>query len=180
MRGKSTIVAANVYSAAVGGAPTSIWNFRFLQYVQGAVTNCRFDQPVLTGPLSGCWCFTYMRGAQRRVAHVGTLVSPDSAESIKVKKAWSSRIAKNPADPNTGITQVMGNNAAQVMGDAETHVLHGQIGGSPYDIKVCAYFENNQAWSILTCREGGRTKIVKAKPMPLVTWQRAQQVLTFA
>lgn len=180
LRGKSQVVNARVYDTAASLAPTGVVNFRFLEYGQGAVTNCRMDQPVLTGPLSGCWCFTYMRGAQKRVAHVGTLVSPNSPESIFVKNSWKARIAAHQGDANRKITQVKGNNAAQIMGDAETHVLFQTVGGSPYDINVCAYFVNDQAWSILVCREGGKTKIVKAKPMPLVDWTRAQQLSVFA
>jgi hypothetical protein len=39
---------------------------------------------------------------------------------------------------------------------------------------------NDQAWSILVCKEGGKTRIVKVKPMPLVDWARAQQLMVFA
>ncbi len=180
LRGKSQMVAARVYDDPNGPAGPLVTNFRFLEYGQGAITHCRMDQPVLTGPLSGCWCFTYLRGPQKRVAHVGTLVSPNSPESMFVKSSWKARIAAHQADPGRRFTQVKGNNAAQIMGDAETHVLFQTVGGSPYDINVCAYFVNEQAWSILLCREGGKTKIVKAKPMPLVDWARAQQLQVFA
>lgn len=180
LRGKSRVVTASIYDAARDPAPTGAVTFRFLEYGQGAITNCRMDHPVLTGPLSGCWCFTYKRGTQKRVAHVGTLVSPTSAESIFVKDSWKARIAKRHRDPTKDITQVRGNNAAQIMGDAETHVLYQQVGGSPYDINVCAYFVNDRAWSILVCVEAGRTRIVKVKPMPLVDWARAAQLQVFA
>jgi hypothetical protein len=180
LRGKSQMVTARVYDTANSAASTGVTNFRFLEYGQGAITNCRMDQPVLTGPLSGCWCFTYLRGAQKRVAHVGTLVSPTSPESVFVKNSWKARIAAHQGNASMKITQVKGNNAAQIMGDAETHVLFQQVGGSPYDINVCAYFVNDQAWSILVCKEGGKTRIVKVKPMPLVDWARAQQLMVFA
>jgi len=180
LRGKSRVVTASVYDAPTDPARSGVSTFRFLEYGQGAITNCRMDQPVLTGPLSGCWCFTYKRGAQKRVAHVGTLVSPTSPESIFVKNSWKARIGAHQGDASKKITEVKGNNAAQIMGDAETHVLYQQIGGNPYHINVCAYFANDQAWSILFCREGGKTKIVKVKPMLLVDWARAQQLTVFA
>lgn len=156
------------------GANVTPWRFRFLEYVQGAVTTCPYDGGVLTGPMTGCWVFQMNDGGMPKIAHIGTLMSPDSKESKFVKAAWRAK-----ADTVGLVRNVEGNEPKTFIGDGNIYMEAQKANGSPYNIAVCAYFERNQAWSLLLVPQGGMTKIAMARPMVLLPWSRVKHIQTF-
>jgi hypothetical protein len=65
-------------------------NFVWLGWVPGIVNEIRPNgMDILTGPMSGCWITSYMKGGLQYIGHVGTEDDPNTANSIAAKGAWN-------------------------------------------------------------------------------------------
>jgi hypothetical protein len=73
-----------------GASPKAHRNFVWLEWMPGLVSEVQPNgRDVLTGPMSGCWIVTYLRGGVRYVGHIGTEDEPTSANTIKARTAWN-------------------------------------------------------------------------------------------
>ncbi|HEY8450388.1 MAG TPA: hypothetical protein VIL95_07915 [Bacillota bacterium] len=145
---KSKIITAKVYTygptSPHPGAPSSFfpttreWTFRWLEYVPGATTMCRLQEPVMTGPMSGCLLATYWDGGPR-VAHVGTADS--GPLTAKAKAAWTNYLALGKQ------TVARGGYPNRVISDDEVINAYKEYGGEPLR---CGYFESPViAWAVM-------------------------------
>lgn len=65
-------------------------NFVWLAWIPGIVNEIRPNgMDILTGPMSGCWITSYLKGGVQYIGHVGTEDDPASANSIAAKGAWN-------------------------------------------------------------------------------------------
>lgn len=72
-------------------------NFAWLEWLPGVVSIVKADgRDVLTGPMSGCWVGSIMRGGIRYVAHVGTDMTATTPNSIAAKAGWNSFVGSAP------------------------------------------------------------------------------------
>ena len=79
-----------------------LWRYTYLPYYPGLVTYCGIhDQQILTGWMSGCFLFRYIKGGRMYAAHVGTHET-DEEKSDNAKRIW-----KNFAD-GTDVTDIWG------------------------------------------------------------------------
>jgi hypothetical protein len=148
-----------------------IWNFTWLKFVPGWVTIAPLTAPVLTGPMSGCYLFSYMDGAQQYVAHVGTSAKPSSDESIAVKKAWRAFIGR------PGVSNVTGADPFALFSNEEILRPRGKLVPPS---KVVGYFDGaGVGWAMtigqVTAANGlnplpGVSRVEMVKPMPLAKW----------
>lgn len=72
-------------------------NFIWLEWMPGLVSQVQangFD--VFTGPMSGCWIMSYLRGGKRYIGHVGTDMDPTNANTIAAKRSWNDFAATQP------------------------------------------------------------------------------------
>lgn len=158
------------------------WTFRFLWYVPGHVTDCGLTDPVLTGPMTGCYLFRFTQAGQTRVAHVGTNLTPTDAKSLEAKAYWakflmgggaSNVVGANPVATITTNDMVQGTLAAVGLGL--------ELSGSA---SVCGYFAGGSAYAMLfvpikqpQAGAGGMSRLLyvaDCKPMPLRPWSAIQ------
>jgi hypothetical protein len=144
------------------------WNFTFLKYVPGYTTVCPLTTNVLTGPMSGCFLFTYMMGGQMMVSHVGTTIDSEE-DTDKVKAGW--RVFAKRQD----VSAVQGASPFHVFEMDE--ITKGTYKGVPPSFG--GYFlPNGQAYAIMFAPvpvswkplTGWTARISKVKPMPLQPW----------
>lgn len=78
-------------------------NFVWLEWMRGLVSEV---QPggvdVLTGPMSGCWIVSYLRGGTRFVGHIGTDMTATSPNTIQARNAWNTFVAGIPVGARDG------------------------------------------------------------------------------
>lgn len=134
---RHTVVVYDVVPAA--GPPPRItnppWVFSFLKYWEGAVTTGPLVGPMMTGPLSGCYVFTYNRNGPH-MAHVGTGATVQS--STQAKQAWVTFEARGD------VTGAKGGSAADYFTGERAA---GMIGGKIPEV-VC-YIAGAQAYAIM-------------------------------
>jgi hypothetical protein len=138
-------------------------NFRWLAYIPGAISyESLSDVDILTGPMTGCWVVIFKRDNKLSVAHIGTVNTPDSKESVAVKKGWGSVQKKdliggfNPASIWNG-----GN-----IPDAATEVTKGS------SLKIFGLVTTDQAcFSVVTWRntDGKTFRVAGIEQMHPVT-----------
>lgn len=102
--GQTTAAAVAVYTGPPFVNTNVPWNFTFLKYYGGAVTTAPLAGAVMTGPMSGCYLCKYTQAGAQGLAHIGTANARDSAESIAVKAAWGTFVARNDVSLVTGGT----------------------------------------------------------------------------
>jgi hypothetical protein len=78
-------------------------NFAWLEWMRGVVSEIRPQGiDVLTGPMTGCWITSYVRGGVHYIGHVGTEDFPTSPNSIKARNAWNTFAASVPMGAYSG------------------------------------------------------------------------------
>lgn len=164
-RNSTTSVTTHLRDSAV--APHgAVWKFKFLKYWAGAITRTRLDQPVLTGPMSGCILCRYVKNGQNFVAHIGTAHTPTDPATIAVKTAWTAYMNAG------GVLNVVGRKPTQVIPDLDV-IAHFAGGNVP---QVWGYFTTTDAWALLIGETNGGpggarcNQILTARPMALLPW----------
>src|SRR3954468_20774495 len=168
-----------VYRSKIAGVPrpdqfenTNMpWTFTFLKYFAGVVTTAGLQTAILTGPMSGCYLFTYTKDGQRKLAHVGTGDTPGCEETINVKKAWRKLLA--------GITgEAMGVSPLDYFTPAEFRAAMFPGGRLP---QVVGSFETRPYAMLLAPVPAAMAppavsllKVAKIKPMTLKPWTTIQ------
>jgi hypothetical protein len=173
-----------VYRSKISGPPqpdqfenmNRPWNFTFLKYSPGVVTTAGLQTAIMTGPMSGCYLFTYTKDGQQKLAHVGT-DTPGSERTVGAKKAWRELVTKlngeamgvSPSDCFTlaecQAAMFPGGYPPQIMGSFETR---------PYAIllaPVPAGMAPPTMRSLL--------KVAKIKPMTLQPWSTIKNSANF-
>lgn len=158
---------------APSGAP---WTFAFLKYVAGAVTVAPLAGAIMTGPMSGCFLCKYTEGGQN-LAHVGTKNSMDSEESIAVKAAWRTFVAR-PA-----VSGVTGASPADFFGLAEHRAASFKFNPT----QVVGYFDGGVSYAILLAPIPGNMnslghpimRVASVKTMHLQPWTAIAALRTF-
>jgi hypothetical protein len=78
-------------------------NFIWLEWLPGLVSEVRPNGiDVLTGPMSGCWITSYLRGGVHYVGHVGTDMERNHPNSIAARGAWNTFAAGVPIAAYSG------------------------------------------------------------------------------
>ena len=106
---------------------TGMQSATFLAYAGGKVTVCRCQQPVLTGPMSGCYVFTFTRGGATHVAHVGTYLGPQDPLTQGAKQAWRTLVAQ------PGVSNVYGYNPIDFRQQSDTAIPPPGTPGATYN-----------------------------------------------
>ena len=79
-----------VSTTSVGASAKVHRNFVWLEWLGGLVSEVRLNGvDVLTGPMSGCWITTYLRGGLPYVGHVGTVNLHADPLSVAARTAWN-------------------------------------------------------------------------------------------
>jgi hypothetical protein len=79
-----------VSGTAAGAVAKAHRNFVWLEWLAGLVSAVEPNGvDVLTGPMSGCWIMSFLYNGTRYVGHVGTDMTPTTANSIAAKAAWN-------------------------------------------------------------------------------------------
>ena len=121
----------------VGGAPpipakfintNTPWNICALEYISGEVTTAPLRRPVFTGPMSGCFLFSYHAVVSGRgsptgptIAHVGTdAAGSDSEKSLRAKNNWKTYLEQS------GSTSVKGFSPLDLF--TNTELYSGRVG----------------------------------------------------
>ena len=160
---------ANVQQGAFPGINHNVhnptWNFTFLKWVGGAVTTIPLNNPVLTGPMSGCYLCTYTQRGQN-LAHIGT--SDRENLSVEAKTAWLNFVTR------PDVTMVKGGSPSDYFFNDEHRAA--QFRGC--DTKVFGYFAARLAYAILLApvplnlNPLGKKllKVASVKPMTMQQW----------
>ena len=158
-----------------------IWSFSFLKYVAGWVATGPMTTPVLTGPMSGCYLCKYTEGGRQFLAHVGTVNTRDSDQSIAVKTAWKAFVARPE------VSNVSGANPAKLYTDAE--LIPEMPFGATVPPSVMGYFDAagvGYAMAFMQVESNikgkmmlGMLRVISVKPMPLLPWATLAQKKTF-
>jgi hypothetical protein len=100
---KSKLDLQRTSALAGGHVAKTHRNFAWLAWVPGTVNEVRPNgMDVLTGPMSGCWITSYVRGGVHYVGHVGTEDDPTTANSIAAKGGWNTWAASVPMGSYSG------------------------------------------------------------------------------
>jgi hypothetical protein len=90
-------------TTGVGPVAKAHRNFLWLEWVPGVVSEIQPNgMDVLTGPMSGCWIVSYLRGGTHYIGHVGTDNLPTTANSIAARNAWNTFAANSPMTAYSG------------------------------------------------------------------------------
>jgi hypothetical protein len=157
--------------------PRPKWSFTFLNYEPGYVTTARLNKPVLTGPMSGCYLFTYNYCAAPMLAHVGTYQGQNTKQSIAAKQSWIY------ATKDTDISSISGCNPFDYFRNPDMSTVRG-IPGKP---NIFGYFTGTAAYAIMFFNIAqshsslGNTlhKTVCVKKMTLMPWSSILAMRTF-
>lgn len=177
--GQTTAAMVAVYSKAVNFVNTNVpWNFTFLKYIGGAVTTASLATSVLTGPMSGCYLCKYMQNGQQSLAHIGTANAQDSAESIAVKAAWRTFVAR------PDVSQVTGGSPFDYFETSEFQAAMLSPSSIPL---VTGYFSGGIAYAMLLAPVPTSTptpvtplaKVAGLKTMTLQPWSTIAAMRTF-
>jgi hypothetical protein len=139
--GQTKPMAAKVYTKAEGKPFEALpvpWSFTFLKYVPGSVTMCTLHTATMTGPMSGCYLFTYRKGGEPYMAHVGT--ADAGGEDTKAAKAAWARFA----DANENLEAMGGRPFPSCLSESAVRGL-GAKDGMP---KVVGYFAGGKAYAL--------------------------------
>jgi hypothetical protein len=149
------------------------WNFTFLKYYVGAVTTAPLGTDLVTGPMTGCFLFTFTHGGQQKLAHVGTGGTRDCNESVEVKKAWV-ELLKSATGAVMGVSPFDDFDIAEFSAakfstsDAETPQLFAAFVGGPAYAMLLAPVPKSMGpqnfW-----------KVAKVKQMKLQPWATIQK-----
>lgn len=116
-----------------------LWRFTRLPYYPGLVTWCGIhDVPVLTGWMSGCYLFRYVKNGRMHAAHVGTHESDDE-KSNNAKRVW-----KTFAD-RVDVTDIYGVSPLDVVPDSLIQSAYR----SATTLKVAGLWEPNGMMRVL-------------------------------
>jgi hypothetical protein len=100
---KSKLDLQRTSALGVGHVAKAHRNFAWLAWIPGIVNEVRPNaMDVLTGPMSGCWITSYLRGGVHFIGHVGTEDDPTTANSIAAKGAWNTWAASVPPGSYSG------------------------------------------------------------------------------
>ena len=92
-----------VSATGAGAVAKTHRNFVWLEWLGGVVSEV---QPggvdVLTGPMSGCWIVSFMRGGQHYIGHVGTVMEHANPQSVAARAAWNTFAAGNMRQSYSG------------------------------------------------------------------------------
>ena len=162
--------------------PRQPWTFQFLGYLPGHVTDCPLTDPVMTGPMSGCYLFRFTQGGQTRIGHVGTNLTPTDPKSLEAKANWGKFLMEG------GASNVMGANPIATI--TTNDVVRGTLAASGMGLEiggaasVCGYFAGATAYAMLFvpikqvhAGAGGMSRLLyvaDCKPMPLRPWSAIQ------
>lgn len=92
-----------VSATGVGAAAKVHRNFVWLEWMGGIVNEIQPNGlDVLTGPMSGCWIVSYLRGGVHYIGHVGTVMTHADADSIAARNAWNTFAAGVPMGSYSG------------------------------------------------------------------------------
>jgi len=90
-------------ATGLGAVAKTHRNFVWLEWLPGFVSEVQpGGMDVLTGPMSGCWITSYLRGVVHYIGHVGTENLPTSANSIAARNAWNAFAAGVPMGAYSG------------------------------------------------------------------------------
>ena len=176
--GAAALIGAHRAPGALQFASTSVpWSFTFLKYIAGAVTTAPLLGGVLTGPMSGCYLCSYSHAGQPHLAHIGTANATDSAESIAVKAAWRTFVAR------TDVGQVSGGSPFDYFTTAEFQASMLSPSGIPL---VAGYFAGGSAYALLLAPVPASMtppvpllKVAAVKTMTLQPWATIAALRTF-
>jgi hypothetical protein len=163
LRGRENAATVEVYDDIAKTTRGLPWRFSFLQYVGGAVTIASLAGPVMTGPMSGCFLCTYTQGT-RKLAHIGTVNTADSDETLEVKRAWLAYVARHD------VTAVLGANPNDYFRPADRAAA---MGGGVAIPDVVGYFDGGAAYAILLARVPAAPdllRVVAIKRMTMQPW----------
>lgn len=128
----------------LGAARVDTFSFAWLPYVAGATTIATVGTGSLTGPMSGCFLFTYLDNGVRKFAHVGTYDQPGDQYSVSAKTAW---VDYNKAFPQAN---AMGGSPADLFDAIARKNASLQPAVATMMPKVLGYATpNGDIWSIL-------------------------------
>jgi hypothetical protein len=78
-------------------------NFVWLEWLGGLVSEVKVGGiDILTGPFTGCWLVSYLRGGVHYIGHVGTCDDHADPRSIAAKAAWNTFAASVPSHSFSG------------------------------------------------------------------------------
>jgi hypothetical protein len=113
--------------------------FSFLKWIPGRVSVATEVVALMTGPMSGCIIFKYSDGGVEKIAHVGTLDSPEEPMSIIAKRSWLNIATKLKHE---GISYV---NPANAFGFDELNRFSTKYSTNT---DICCYFTNGAFYAI--------------------------------
>jgi hypothetical protein len=100
---KSQFDRQRTSTTGVGPAAKAHRNFVWLPWLPGFVSEVQpAGMDVLTGPMSGCWITSYLKGGIRYIGHVGTEDLHDTPNSIAARAAWNTFAAGLPVNACSG------------------------------------------------------------------------------
>lgn len=183
------------------GAPPPLpprpFPFAWLNYVRGGATATSGNRPVLTGKMSGCYIFTFQLNGENRVAHVGTVDSSQSRDSIAAKRAWMDFCDNGVASPienRPGMkpVMVMGGSPSDAFTADEKFAAAKAASSNKAPIMpfVLCYTDATQAMFSMLCYaarpedapvqgEMDWIKVVDVRPMRLQPWSAISALRTF-
>lgn len=97
-----TVDRQKVSTTGVGQVAKAHRNFVWLEWLGGLVSEVRAGMDVLTGPMTGCWITSYLRGGVHYIGHVGTVMTHDDALSIAARGYWNNFAAAAPIGSYSG------------------------------------------------------------------------------
>jgi hypothetical protein len=171
--GQTAAATAAIYSKNMIGSGFTEekppWMFTFLKYVAGAVTTAPFSGSVMTGPMSGCYLFTYSDGGTPGVAHVGTADDPDKTK--EAKKGWVAFAAR------AGVGSIVG--ASPFDSFSTNEYAQAMAQGRPPT--VVGYFETGKAYAmLLSVGTADKMKLAAVKEMTMKPWDTIKTLPKFA
>jgi hypothetical protein len=90
-------------TTGLGAVAKTHRNFIWLEWMPGLVSEVQpGGMDVLTGPMSGCWIVSYLKGGVHFIGHVGTDNLPTTANSIAARNAWNTYAAGQPMTAYSG------------------------------------------------------------------------------
>ena len=153
------------------GMSTSVWGFDFLKYVPGRVTSALLTRGVMTGPMSGCYLFTFSVGGVDMMAHVGTADDPGSAESAAAKNAWRRFVARGVASGIMGAAPDESFSSGEI-----ADAMLGEL-GRVREPPIVGYFYRGEAFAMIltpvpkAMAEGWTVPLMKVSAIKKMTLQ---------
>jgi hypothetical protein len=176
----------------VGGAPpipakftnlNAPWNICVLEYISGQVTTAPLTKPVFTGPMSGCYLFSYNALISGRGSPVGPTVShvgtddegPFCDKSMQAKNNWKSYLEQSKS------SNVKGFSPRDVFTIGE--LVAGKVGPTgPIPLIFGLFDPNGKTYGVTLASIPGQNnmRMVSAvKAVNLLTWSAIAGMRTF-